>query len=87
MIAPYEIAFARSARKELERLREPLRSRIFNRIERLGANPRPTGCGKLEGAEDLWRIRVGDYRVIYSIDDSRRLVDISAIRHRSDAYR
>ena len=45
------------------------------------------GCRKLEGAEDLWRIRIGDYRVIYSVDDSGRVVDITAIRHRSDVYR
>jgi mRNA interferase RelE/StbE len=86
-MATYEVTFATSARKELKRLHEPLRSRLFARIEALGSNPRPAGCRKLEGAEDLWRIRIGDYRVIYSVDDSRRLVDISVVRHRSDAYR
>ena len=84
---PYDITFARSARKELERLGEPLRTRVFRRIEHLGADPRPSGCRKLEGAEELWRIRVGDYRVVYAVNDARRIVDISAIRHRSDAYR
>jgi mRNA interferase RelE/StbE len=83
----YSITFARSARKELERLSEPLRSRVFNRIVRLGSSPRPRGCRKLEGAENLWRKRVGDYRVIHSIDDESRTVDISAVCHRSDAYR
>ena len=86
-MAPYAITFARSARKELERLGEPIRTRVFHRIERLSSDPRPTGCRKLEGAEDLWRIRIGDYRIIFSVDDSSRVVDISAIRHRSDAYR
>ena len=86
-MAAYDVTFARSASKELEGLNEPLRSRIFDHIERLEANPRPGGCRKLSGAEDLWRIRIGDYRVIYSIDDSRRVVDVSAIRHRSEAYR
>ena len=66
---------------------EPIRTRVFRRIERLGLEPRPTGCRKLEGAEDLWRIRIGDYRIIYSVDDSKHVVDISAIRDRSDAYR
>ncbi len=61
--------------------------RIIWRIEALASNPRPPGCVKLRGADDLWRIRVGDYRVIYSIDDGARIVDISAVRHRSDAYR
>ncbi|MDZ4686232.1 MAG: type II toxin-antitoxin system RelE/ParE family toxin [Planctomycetaceae bacterium] len=84
---PYEIAFARSARKELERLGESLQTRILERIERLEGQPRPNGCRKLEGAEDLWRIRIGEYRVIYLLNDVRRSVDVIAIRHRSDAYR
>ncbi len=83
----YGVTFARSARKELERLSPPARLRVFRRIELLGSNPRPAGCKKLEGADDLWRIRIGDYRVVYAVDDSRRIVDISAVRHRSDAYR
>ena len=86
-MASYAITFARSARKELERLGEPIGTRIFRRNERLGLDPRPAGCRKLEGADDLWRIRIGDYRVIYSVDDSGRVVDITAIRHRSDVYR
>ncbi len=86
-MAAYSITFARSARKELERLDEPLRSRVFERIERLGSDPRTPGCRKLEGGVDLWRIRVGAYRVVYSIDDRRRRVDVAAVRHRSDVYR
>jgi len=61
--------------------------RIIVRIEGLASNPRPQGCVKLLGADNLWRIRVGEYRVIYSIDEHTRIVDISAVRHRSDAYR
>ncbi|HEX5138271.1 MAG TPA: type II toxin-antitoxin system RelE/ParE family toxin [Planctomycetota bacterium] len=53
----------------------------------LGSDPRPAGCRKLHAADDLWRVRIGDYRVIYSIDDSKRRVDVNAVRHRSDAYR
>lgn len=83
----YGIVFARSARKELERLNPQDQRRVFRRIERLSKDPRPPGCRKLEGAEDLWRIRIGDHRVVYAIDDTRRLVDIVAVRHRSDAYR
>ena len=87
MKVQYDISFARSARKDLERFGEPVRSRVFRRIERLGADPKPPGCRKLSGAEDLWRVRVGDYRVIDSVDDSRRVLDVNALRHRSDAYR
>lgn len=83
----YVLSFARSARKELERLHEPLCSRILARIEALATTPRPEGSRKLQGAEDLWRIRIGSYRVVYSIDDTERLLDIVAVRHRSDAYR
>ena len=83
----YDILLARSARKELEGLNPPDQRRVFRRIERLSQEPRPPGCRKLEGAEDLWRIRIGDHRVVYSIDDTHRIVDIVAVRHRSDAYR
>ena len=86
-MVPYDVTFARSARKELQALSRALQGRVFRRIEALASNPRPAGCRKLEGADDLWRIRIGDYRVIYSIDDARRNVDVSAVRHRSEAYR
>lgn len=83
----YDITFARSARKDLERLSRSLRERVFHRIELLATNPRPSGCKRLAGADDLWRIRIGDFRVIYSVDDAGRIVDISAVRHRAEAYR
>lgn len=83
----YSVVFARSARKELERLGEPLVSRILRRIEVLTLTPRPEGCRKLQGAPSLWRIRIGDYRVLYAVDDAQKIVDVIAIRHRSDAYR
>jgi len=86
-VAEYAVVFARSARRELERLEASVARRIIVRIEALASNPRPPGCVKLQGADDLWRMRVGEYRVIYSIDDAARLVDVSAVRHRSDAYR
>lgn len=86
-MAEYAVVFARSARKELEALEEPLASRVLRRIEKLVANPRPGGVRKLRGASGLWRLRVGDYRVLYAIHDDRKLVDVIAIRHRSDAYR
>lgn len=83
----YAIVFARSARKELEALSPPLVQRIFPRIENLAMSPRPHGCRKLEGEMNLWRIRIGDYRVIYSVNDDSRIVDVIAIRHRREAYR
>ena len=83
----YAVVFARSARKELERLGEPLASRVLRRIEALALSPRPDGCRKLQGAANLWRIRIGDHRVLYSVDDVRLVVDVIAVRHRGDAYR
>lgn len=83
----YTITFARSARKELERLDPAMIARILPRIEALGRNPHPGGCRKLRGGMALWRIRIGDYRAVYAIDDARRTVDIITVRHRRDAYR
>ena len=82
----YTIAFARSARRELEELDAALVKRIFQRIESLAEDPRPRGCRKLRGEEDLWRIRVGAYRVVCSINDTERSLDIITVRHRSKAY-
>ena len=83
----YEITFARSARKELQALPLNVTERILTKIESLASNPRPPGCKKLSGPTRLWRLRVGDYRIVYDIDDEERVVDISVIRHRSVAYR
>ncbi len=86
-MAEYAVVFARSARRELERLDVGAARRIISRIESLAADPRPRGCVKLQAADDLWRIRVGDYRVVYSLDDDARLVDVRVVRHRSDVYK
>ena len=85
-MADFTVTFARSARKDLERLNASIVKRIFPKIETLTKNPRPPGCLKLKGSGDLWRIRVGDYRVLYSINDSNEVVDITAVRHRREAY-
>ena len=86
-MSSYRVTLARSAEKELLALGDPLVRRIFARIESLASSPRPPGCKKLEGRTGAWRIRVGEYRVIYTIDDGKRVVDVSAVRHRRDAYR
>lgn len=82
----YRIDFARSARKQLEALPDSIAMRVLARIEALAHTPRPHGCRKLVGSDNLWRIRVGDHRVIYSIDDANRAVDVNAVRHRREAY-
>ena len=83
----YAITFARSARKELENLDPALVDRIFPLIESLAQDPRPPKCKKLSGVQNLWRIRVGDYRVIYHIYDADKVIDIVVVRHRREAYR
>jgi len=86
-VPDYTVVFARSARKELQNLDPQVARRILKAIEALVANPRPSGVVKLEGASDLWRVRVGEWRVVYRISDRDRLVDVIAVRHRRDAYR
>ena len=86
-MADYAITFARAARKELESLDEEITNRVFPKIEALSRNPRPHGCRKLAGNKCLWRIRIGDYRVVYAIYDENKLVDIIAVRHRKDVYK
>lgn len=83
----YSVTFTRSARKELEVLDAPKVGRIFAKIETLAQVPHPKGSRKLQGQNNLWRIRIGDYRVVYSVDDKARKIDIIAVRHRSEAYR
>jgi len=77
----------RKARRELDRIHEPDFSRIAEAILKLEDDPRPRRCRKLRGLEG-WRIRVGDWRVIYHIDDEERVVTVVAIRRRrEDTYR
>jgi mRNA interferase RelE/StbE len=85
-MADHAVTFARSARKELEALGQKQVERIFRRIEGLGKEPRPSGCRKLIGSKLLWRIRIGDYRIVYAVYDDRQVVDIVAVRHRKDVY-
>ena len=69
-MADYTVVFARSAGKELRSLDSPVALRILKRIEALSGKPRPAGVVKLEGAQDLWRIRIGEWRVVYRVVDS-----------------
>jgi mRNA interferase RelE/StbE len=86
-VAEFTVVFARSARKELQSLDPPVALRVLKSIDALVSSPRPPGARKLEGAIDLWRIRIGEWRVVYRIVDRQKLVDIVAVRHRREAYR
>lgn len=83
----YEIYIERTAERDLRRLPSHPFSNIIARLKALSAEPRPIGCGKIVGTDDFWRVRVGDYRIIYEIDDSARAVRVMRVRHRKDAYR
>ncbi|MGB8915613.1 MAG: type II toxin-antitoxin system RelE/ParE family toxin [Candidatus Sulfotelmatobacter sp.] len=85
-VANYDVALTASAAKELKKLPGQLVARIVSRLESLTDNPRPPGCKKMQGGDREWRIRIGDYRVVYTIDDAQLLVEVTRIRHRSGVY-
>lgn len=82
----YSVEVKPAARRELEDLPDHVLARAIRKIEDLGHGPRPVGCKKLKGYKDLWRIRVGDWRVVYIIDDPAKLISITRIAHRSQVY-
>jgi len=85
-VARYSVELKPSARNELGCLSGKLIERILPRLESLESNPRPPGCKKLKGGDNEWRIRVGDYRIVYTIDDGTFRVEVTRIRHRSEVY-
>ena len=86
-MAEYVIELKRSAARELEGLEPRLGRRILASIEGLGSQVRPRGSRKLVGSENSYRLRVGQYRVLYQIDDEERLITVVAIGHRREVYR
>jgi mRNA interferase RelE/StbE len=83
----YRIQFAPSARRQLEDLPRKVQQRIAAHVDQLAFNPRPRGSIKLEREDDLYRIRVGKYRVIYAIQDDELIVLVLRVGHRRDVYR
>jgi mRNA interferase RelE/StbE len=73
-VVKYSLEIKRSAQKELDALDDALFARIDRKILALADNPRPGGCKKLKGYKDQWRVRAGDWRVLYLIDDAAKLV-------------
>ncbi|OOG21464.1 addiction module toxin RelE [Thioalkalivibrio denitrificans] len=86
-MASYRIEWKQSARKELRKLDRPLVSRLLKAIEPLAKEPRPPGSRRLLGSDHTYRIRVGEYRVVYSVLDSILIVQIVAVGHRRQIYR
>jgi mRNA interferase RelE/StbE len=83
----YRVLLERAAEKELSRLSSEIHDRVIAAIQALRRSPRPPGCRKLAGSKNDWRIRVGDYRVVYEIADDIRIVRINRVRHRREVYR
>ncbi len=84
---PYQVLFTRAAQKELMMLPDAIADRISAAIERLAGEPRGAGSKKLKAFGGRWRLRGGDYRVVYHIDDQGRMIIVSIIQHRRDVYR
>jgi mRNA interferase RelE/StbE len=82
----YSVEVKPPARKELEALPDNVLARVVQRISALGDAPRPAGCKKLKGYEHHWRVRVGDWRVVYIIDDASKLISVTRVAHRSEVY-
>jgi mRNA interferase RelE/StbE len=83
----YTVIIENKAQKEFLRLAPPHNKALKKAIDRLETEPRPKGVKKLVGTSEGYRVRVGSYRILYTIDDRHRVVTIYRIRHRSDAYR
>jgi len=86
-MASYSLFLKPSVEKDLRRLPKPTLTRVWRSIQALSQEPLPRQSTKLAGAEHLYRLRVGDYRVIYTVDHQSKQVIVHYIRHRRDAYR
>lgn len=83
----YQVEIAPAAKRQIKKLTLAVQRQVIQRLEDLGVEPRPVGVTKLEGSDSLYRVRVGDYRIIYAIQDARLLILVVKVGHRSDVYR
>lgn len=82
----YRVEFTSAAARQIRKLPRQARTRIFDSVDALAEDPRPHGARKLVGQQTAWRIRIGDYRVIYDVFDSELLVQIVRAAHRREVY-
>lgn len=87
MSEPYTVSFADQALKQLGKLDKPIRLRITRKIRELAVDPRPAGSTPLKGDTESWRVRVGDYRIVYAIHDGTLVVLVLSVAHRREVYR
>lgn len=83
----YEVLLERRAERDLKKLSQAMFYRVIPQIKDLSENPRPSGCRKITGSKNDWRIRIGDYRIIYEIDEGEKAVKVMRIRHRREVYK
>jgi len=83
----YKILIKKSALKELENVPKIFRIKIISKIDELAIDPRPSGVRKLENALDTYRVRAGNYRIIYKIKDDQLLIEVIKVADRKEAYR
>lgn len=86
MTESYKIIISKSAQKELRQLQKTHLTRALEAIKALSDTPRPPGCKKLVASKNTYRIRTGDYRILYFIEDTIRIVEVSGVKHRREAY-
>jgi len=86
-MASYSVELTRTAEKQLRRIAKRDRNRLVEAIQRLVDRPRPHGARKLQGYDDVYRIRVGQYRVVYEILEDRVIVIVLKVGHRKDIYK
>ncbi len=86
-MASFNLQWRKSTRKDLRRIPREAISCIIAEVEKLADNPLPHGSEKLSGSERTYRIRVGDYRVVYELLRDAKIVEIQRVRHRKDVYR
>ena len=82
----YRVEFTTAAAREVRKLPRPIRDRILDAVEDLANDPRPRAAKKLAGEQTAWRIRVGDYRVIYDLSDAELTVTVVRAAHRREVY-
>lgn len=83
----YKVVVKKSAQKEIIKLPKAYRTKVLISVEKLSENPRPHGCEKIRGSKSSYRLRVGDYRVIYTVYDSQLVVSVVRAQHRKEVYR
>ena len=86
-MSSYHVEFTTAAAKELRKLDPSIRRRILSGISELERDPRPAGCKKLAGETNAWRIRIGDYRVLYDVIDNILVVTVVRVAHRREVYK